>query len=368
MAILTIVPWTVCFFVAVVMLTRNASRRFPVSPAAADVADILEGELPTADNPGGYRKVLLDIPVNSRQGLMWKISWILIALSCVASLAANWQVLHIQNDNMTRHWMICQLLWTLARSIFFHFAEEMKPVAAFPPKRKALNELEGADKEHIQRLVMGLAIYEMHFHPRGAYSYEQDLESFESMEFFLAVSITEKFPAEHLREGNTQPELYFKAVLGDVLLGSASWLLGSSETRFDVYDCCIVALKINGQPLVVPAARALTSSIGANTAQDTELGEDKTIFEKGSKNKGPSTVEWVYWIPCSNGKWLEAQSVNLKIIGSRQFEIFTTDGLMDHLQQKQKDWRISLEKVDEVEEVVKKSLDCSRWLDQIWNT
>ncbi|UKZ72241.1 uncharacterized protein TrAtP1_013183 [Trichoderma atroviride] len=366
-AILTIVPWAVCFFVAVVMLRRNALRAIPVRDAAADVADILEGELPTADNPGGYRRVLLGTPVNPRQGLIWKLGWILIALSCVASLAANWLVLYIQNDKLTKHWMACQLFWTLARSIFFHFAEEMKPVPAFRPRRESLNDLPGADKEHIQRLVLGLAKYEMHFHPRGGYSYGQDLLSFESMELFLAVPTTDKFPVESLCGDKTQPTLNFKAVLGDVLLVSVSWLLGSSETRFDLYDCCIVAVTVNGQPLIIPAARALASTIGANAAQDTEMGEDDIIFEKGSENEGPDTTKWVYWIPCSDGTWLEAQSDKSEIIGSRHVEIFTNDGLTDHLQLKQKDWRISLRRAEEVGEVVKKSCDCSRWLDQIWS-
>lgn len=293
-AILTLVPWIVCFFVAVIMLIRNALHAAPVRHAVANVADILEGELPTADNPGGYRKVLLGTPVNPRQGLMWKLSWILIASSCIASLAANWLVLHIQDDKLTRRWMSCQLFWTLARSIFFHFAEEMKPVPAFRPRRESLNDLGRTDKEHIQRLILGLAKYEMHFHPRGEYSYGQDLLSFESMELFLAVPTTDKFPAESLRGDNTKATLDFKAVLGDVLLVSASWLLGSSETRFDLYDCCIVAVQVNGQPLVIPAARALVSTIGASAAQDMEMGEDDMVFEKGAENEDPDTTKWVY--------------------------------------------------------------------------
>lgn len=366
-AILTIVPWAVCFFVAVIMLIRNVLRAISLRHATADVADILEGELPTADNPGGYRKVLLGTPVNPQQGLMWKLSWILIALSCVASLAANWLVLRMQNDKLTKHWMTYQLFWTLARSIFFHFAEEMKPVPAFRPSRESLNELQDADKEHIQRLVLGLAKYEMHFHPRGDYSYGQDLLSFESMGLFLAVPITDKFPVDRLRGDNTKATLDFKAVLGDVLLVSVSWLLGSSETRFDLYDCCIVAVEVNGQPLVIPAARALASTIGASTAQDTEIGEDDMIFEKGSENEGPDTTRWIYWIPCSDGSWLETQSENSQILGSRHVEIFTNDELTDHLQMKQKHWRISIRREEEVGEVVKKSEDCSHWLGQIWS-
>lgn len=88
---------------AVTRLIRNALSPVSVRHAAADVADILEGELPIADNHGGYRKLLLGAPVNPRQSLMWKLSWILIALSCVASLAANWLVLHIQNDKLITH-------------------------------------------------------------------------------------------------------------------------------------------------------------------------------------------------------------------------------------------------------------------------
>lgn len=363
-AILNIAPWAVCFFVAVIMLIRNAWRAVSVRHATADVADILEGELPIADNPGGYRKVLLGTPVDPRQGLMWKLSWILIALSCVASLAANWLVLHLQNDKLTKHWMACQLFWTLARSIFFHCAEEMKPVPAFRPRRESLNELQDADKEHIQRLVLGLAKYEMHCHPQEDYSYGQDLLSFESMGLFHAVPITEKFPVESLRDDNTKAKLDFKAVLGDVLLVSVSWLLGSSETRFDLYDCCIVAVEVNGQSLVIPAAQALASTIGASTTQDTEMGEDDMIFEKGSGNEGPDTTKWVYWIPCSDGTWLETQSENSEILGSRHVEIFTNDGLTDHLQLKQKHWRISIRRA---EEVVKKSEDCSHWLGQIWS-
>ncbi|KAM0462168.1 hypothetical protein ACHAO4_001367 [Trichoderma viride] len=139
----------------------------------------------------------------------------------------------------------------------------MKPVPAFRPRRESLNELQDADKKHIQRLVFGLAKYEMHFHPLGNYSYGQDLLSFESMKLFLAVPITEKFPVESLRGDNTKATLDFKAVLGDVLLVIVSWLLGSSETRFDLYDCCIVAVEVNGQSLVIPAARALANEAKA---------------------------------------------------------------------------------------------------------
>lgn len=263
--------------------------------------------------------------------------------------------------------MSCQLLWTLARSNIFHFAEEMKPVPAFRPRRDSLNDLGRTDKEHIQRLVLGLAKYETHFHPRGDYSYGQDLLSFESMGLFLAVPTTDKFPVESLRGSNTKATLDIKAVLGDVLLVSVSWLLGSSETRFDLYDCCIIAVQVYGQPFVIPAARALASTIGASAAQDMEMGEDGMLFEKGSGNEGPDIIKWVYWIPCSDGTWLEAQSENSQVIGSRHVEFFTDDGLTEHLQLNQKDWRISLRRAEEVGEVVQKSYDCSRWLDQIWS-
>jgi hypothetical protein len=75
------------------------------------------------------------------------------------------------------------------------------------------------------------------------------------------------------------------------------------------------------------------------------------ISPKGSGNDGRQWVQWYYWIPCSDGRWLQARSEQLQIVGRRKVELFTDGEMTNTLLTA--GLNISMRSVEEVKDAVR---------------
>lgn len=98
-------------------------------------------------------------------------------------------------------------------------------------------------------------------------------------------------------------EVSVAAVIGDILLSSVAWLMGSPLTGMDLYDCCILVIQASGQIMLIPACRVLSSRFEPEHAPDPELTVPSQFHPKGSSNDRKN-ISWRYWILCGVNKWL----------------------------------------------------------------
>jgi hypothetical protein len=119
-------------------------------------------------------------------------------------------------------------------------------------------------------------------------------------------------------------------VIGDTLLASTSWVFGSKRGGHDFYDTCIIILNTPDGTIAIPAARALPSKPPQETL-DFELGVQTTHLPRGGLlplgsrgnflNIGID-VQWCYWIPCSEGRWLFFMTEQTKVKGTETLRFY----------------------------------------------
>src|ERR1700737_2955681 len=68
------------------------------------------------------------------------------------------------------------------------------------------------------------------------------------------------FPVHLFSSSVRTVNLTFIGIVGNTVLTSAAWFKGSKLTGMDLYDCCMVIVKIAGAIHSIPAAQALCSS------------------------------------------------------------------------------------------------------------
>lgn len=113
---------------------------------------------------------------------------------------------------------------------------------------------------------------------------------------------------------------------------------------------------------VIPAVRTLCKAIN-NTELDVtqvENGDIPRTIPKGMENWGLNYVQWSYWIPCSDGRWLYGLSGDFKVLGKRKMEILAKDELTRRL--RAGIWSISHEKAEDVTKVALLSRQCASML------
>ena len=231
-------------------------------------------------------------------------------------------------------WVGFQFFWLLCRSLFFHIAEGTNRIVYPILKGEKWEILSYGLKERVLELLLALCKYGTLVHPRGSYSYYEDVMDLGSIRQLLAHStFTNEYPLDSLVEKKVT--LKIRAVMGDTLLVSTSWFYGSKLTAMDMYDCCVVFLEVSvpSSPssgdvstprlLAIPACRPLCAS-RARTRPDVESGphvidcdhlEVRRSSPKGLPNPGIEEVEWYIWIPCSNGRWIQVHSTQMKLVG-----------------------------------------------------
>jgi hypothetical protein len=233
-----------------------------------------------------------------------------------------------------------QALWIGLRSTFFHIIEDRERPILASLRGKPWKDASLPERMRVQNLVFAVAKYQSHVHPRGPWSYVEDMEKLQGLHNVVA-----QYP---LATEETCIDIKVAGVIGDTLLSSASWVLGSKSGGFDFYDTCIVILNIKGEEICIPSARVL-SSTAKRAPKDPEEASEIERPAQGTSNTG-SEIEWFFWIPCGNGRWLYFHSEGLKFKGARKAQVLTDVQVTNSLEAG--DLFISLKHVDEVRAIV----------------
>ena len=341
---LTGLNWAFFFLGGLAVILLRASRESHENDNEKEW-DILTGQLPTAIKPGGHRKVLLGAPRNVRNYSIWKVVRGLGGLVCLVSVIGSYLFLQRQDTLIFYIWTSFQLLWLFLRSVFFHFSEGTDKIFHHPIViKKDWKELSLNHRTRIRHLVFALSRYQTHVHPRGSYCYTEDLQSVSRLD-----DVEYEFPLEPMKEGGVV-KIYIDGVIGDTVLSSATWTFGAGISGMDLYDSCIVRLKIKGTTISIPSARVLTDTRPRNV--DVEFGKETLRPPRGGSNTG-QFIAWWYWIPCGNGRWLQMHTDGMRILGERQARVVSDEQITALLQGRE--LFVSIQEVEEVREIVRRS-------------
>jgi hypothetical protein len=271
--------------------------------------DTITGILPTSCSTGASRKVVLEIPSPACRYVIWKIVWALSSIVNTTSVIATYLALG-QSPTLEVFfvWTTFQFAWLVLRSRFFQIAEDKDRPFQVNLQGKPWTKVSAKEKLRVRRLVFALSKYQGHIHPRGLWSYNEDLEMVDGFE-----NVFNEYPIDVSRTVEVQISVH--AVIGDTLLSSVAWILGSKKGAFDFYDTCIVILNLKGSTIAIPAARVL-SGLRPRPLTDPELGNDLVRPPRGSSNMGID-IEWCFWIPCGGDRWLYFSSEKMKFKGQR---------------------------------------------------
>lgn len=231
--------WAYCFLSAIILQLFHHGRATTIGEQSSHL-DVVSGSLPTPQVMGGERRVLLGVPINLRKGRAWQTFWILGAIVCVSSLLATYTMLSKEPDICFRIWIAFQVIWLALRSTFFHFAQQVDDIkhivtptvveSHFPPE--------------LNLRLLGLAVrvskYQVLNHPRGAYSYVDDTQDPVNIRNLLSAAdfqLTEHVQLPANAGIESEADIVVVAVLGDTLLLSVAWLIGSSLSLYNTKKC-----------------------------------------------------------------------------------------------------------------------------------
>ena len=318
--------WIVFLFAAILLQICGLSREYPKSDKVCEL-DLLAGQLPTPMKSGGRHKILLGAPENVRQSVLWRISWAIGSVTSIAAVIATYMTLGRQTARVFAIWTGFQFFWLAMRSVFYHFAEGKESVLNYPALLgKDWKGIPVHFKARIRRLVFALSEYQINLHPRGVYSYYEDAKSLDKIE-----NVEEVFTlsSEEIEQG--QVDLSVLNIVGDTVLSSATWILGSKFTGLQLYDACIIILEVRGSSIAIPCARVLSDKPlpefdieAGSKPQFPQKGVEPRFPPKGGPNRGQD-ISWWYWIPCGENMWLQARSEDMKFLGKRTADILSDD-------------------------------------------
>lgn len=324
-------PWLYFFTCAVILQQQRLSRGY-VEESERTQVDIIGGKLPTSRKAGEERKILLQAPQNFRHHILWKMTWAGGCLISTSSLVAVNVLLAMQEIQVLYIWLGFQVLWLIARSAYFHLSQEDRAMTNALLTQVTLQTMSQDARRRVLDLILALSTYQVHSHARGTYSYEDDLSISKDLEVLsplIRQCLQPHVDITLLGRDASITDVSFVAVIGDTLLSSASWLYGSKATGMDLYDSCIVIIRIAGTSLAIPSARVIC--VKSRDWSTVEEGQLPLNPPRGTFRWGPDTVKWVYWIPCSDGRWLQACTEKLSIKGTRKSELRTDDEITEQL-------------------------------------
>ena len=335
--------WAFFLFVSILLQLLGLSREFSEKVNEREM-DIVAGQLPTPIRAGGQQKILLGAPQNVRHSLFWKFAWGIGSGVCTGTIIATYMVLSKQSSKVFAIWAGFQFAWLALRSVFYHFAEGTDRVSHHPILlRKNWKELSIELVSRIRNLVCALSKYQMHLHPRGLYCYEEDAQSLEK-----AYETRSKCPLPVESSNGDKIEINVEEIIGDTALSSACWMFGSKLTGMQLYDSCVLILRVNSETFAIPSARVLTDK-AALPKVDVEAAKGPLFPLRGNSNTGRDIL-WFYWIPCGDDRWLQVSTTDMKFLGTR------TASIVSDVQVTQKlasgELLVSISEVDHVKEIV----------------
>lgn len=358
---LTGLMWAYFLLASVILQIFRVGRASP-SAKQNRCLDIVAGSLPTAQVVGGERRVLFDVPINPRKSALWQVCWAIGSVVCVCSLFGTYALLSKEPETCFRIWVFFQILWLALRSIFFHFAQPMDDfkhviTTAVTEKRRPVEV-----SFRLLSLAAALSKYQVLNHPRGAHSYAEDAQDpvilkkyFDDADF----EISERLPLPQLPNPGSDVEITVAAVLGDTLLSSVAWLMGSTLTGMELYDSCILVIRSSNTTLLVPACRVLSGRLINEQEPDPESTLPSPFVPKGASNDGKD-ISWRYWIPCGGGTWVlystpwaTLKKADLSVVGTKTMRVTTEDSVTNEL--REGTLMVSMNSVKDVEASVEQS-------------
>lgn len=232
---------------------------------------ILAGQIPTAIKTGGTQRMLRRHIAGESFG-----SWV----SWFAPQQLSQHTLILGNKEPASSLLGLDLFWLALRSAFYHFSEGIDSSFRHP-------SLLGGDyaalsvrlKERICNSAFALSKCQMHIHPRGLYSCEEDSQAVKSIENARAEN-----PLARAELDRGTVALHIRAVIRDTMLTSASWMFGRKLSGMDLYDSCIVILVLHGTSIAIPSARVLMDTLPSQRVRQSLQGAN--LFPKGGFNGG----------------------------------------------------------------------------------
>ncbi|KAI0293864.1 hypothetical protein B0F90DRAFT_1821759 [Multifurca ochricompacta] len=333
--------------------------------------DVIIGDLPTWKKAGGEKKVVLGLLAEPRTSIWWRLMWSIGGLLHIFSLAFTYFVLSKMTVVFMLMWAGFQVAWHACRILTYHFTESMRePMADLMMVGHRWQDLDVMMKTRVLNLTLAAAQYQIHVHPNGIESHTDD--SFSPLHIMNLLSEPQKLqmscelPRHFNPSKSSSIEIEITAVIGDSVLSSAMWMVGSDVSPMDMYDSCLVFLsfpsplspsspsslgpRLAPSTFAIPAAR-VGCSMGDVNRPDKE--ESTPVFApRGTcARRSEYTHTRCYWIPCGPNRWLQIQSKNLMAVSGRCTAEVLDDGQLSALLGAGT-LNISLTHVKDVKEVV----------------
>lgn len=349
------------FLLAAISLQIHAQLLHRTQSKPSSVVDTMAASpLPIPSSAGGSRKIVLGVPVAERRYAIWTIVWVLSSVACTASVISIYMALGQGSDMQVFFiWTSFQVLWIGLRSTFFHMVEDRERPYLASLKGKLWAELSIPDKTRVRNLAAAAAKYQYHIHPRGPWSYNEDVDVLQDLPTVYA-----EYPST-ISPTSTSHQISVEAVIGDTLLSSTSWLSGSKRGGFEFYDTCIIILSLKGSTVAIPSTRVLAACRPKGpTEPDPEQGDGPERPPRGSSNMAVD-IEWYFWVPCAEGKWLYFNSTDLKFKGTMNAFVLSDQQVTERLERGE--LFVSLKGVEEVREIVKVSTEACEYLSTLFS-
>src|SRR6266550_5741251 len=270
--------------------------------------DAIIGELPTWKKAGAEKTVVLGLLTDPRTSIWWRIMWSIGGFLHIVSLLLTYFILSKMTPAFTLTWVGFQVAWLACRILTYYFTESMEPMADRMMVSHRWQDLDLLMKTRVLSLTLAAAQYQTHVHSRGIEPYVDDSFSPQYIMNLLSgpreLQISCELPRDPSKSSSVEIEI--TATIGDTVLSSAMWMVGSDVSPMDMYDSCLVFFSLSspssaslGPPSVpstfaIPAAR-VAYDIGEFNGSDTE--KHTPVFVPRGTGEG-YVQAWLYWIPC----------------------------------------------------------------------
>jgi hypothetical protein len=338
MVIISAIPFTF-FFISGCIITF---REMFLARKLADIGnlDAIIGELPTWKKAGGEKKVVLGLLAGPRTSIWWRLMWTIGGLLHIFSLILTYFILSKMTPTFTLVWAGFQMAWLACRILTYYFTDPLEPMADRMMVSYRWQNIDVSMKTRVLNLTLAVAQHQIHVHPRGIKAYSDD--SFSPQHIMSLLSEPQKLQMSCKLPRNfdlskSSIDIEITAMIGDSVLSSAMWMVGSDKSPMDMYDSCIVFFSFPPPPLspsspslgppfapstfAIPAARVVSKHRNRQfNRPDTEKW-DPIFVPRGAGVYTDDAQTWWYWIPCGPNCWLQVQSKNLTVLGRCTAEV-----------------------------------------------
>ena len=322
----TSLPWAYSFVMAVLLQVYQVGRGFEKSHPTGTV-DILYGDIPTQFKGGAGARILLDVPYNFRNHILWSITWAISAVVCVASLILLYANLRRATPIAILIWLSFQLLWLFIRSALYQVldAADTEYVSSSPGKH--INTIQPGTDEHERVLdLMHAHLFTQQHHNIRESTELKDPRQSSRVLATAAFSAHTSFPARLLPADGGEVGITIHSIIGDSLLRSGGWLQGitlcgiepNEKEGVHSYDSAMLILSDGqGNLSAYPVVRAgcgpdQSQTVASASPTIAEVGGTivRQLYPRGAGSvvpeRGPSVRHrWFYWLPCSDGRWMQ---------------------------------------------------------------